>query len=170
MGPETIDEIGVPVVVQPGVFGEVMPDRMSVRPGFEEWWNQLLLSGDVVPFFAVFNHIAIGALQTDDQTLAFDADSYLISIQGTSTRDAGSFRAQFYEVVDEKTGLSHMRLGINDQVLVGTGQRQAFLPHPYKMTGGQILLSRCLNLSSSANTVQIAIYGVKHRTVGAQNA
>ena len=161
MGPQTVKDIGTPLVIQPGVWGEVLDDIILLRPGFEEWWAQLLLAGPVYPFFNVFNHTAIGTLQTDDQSNELDSDFYLISIQGNATEGPGTFRSQFYEIVDEETGLQHMRLGLNDQGLVGTGQRQLFLPHPYKMTKGQTLLCRTLNQSTETNTIQIVVFGVK---------
>ncbi len=161
MIPSSAKDVGIPIVVQPGVWGEVFPEGLRLRPGFEEWWAHLLLEGDLYPYWFIFNH-NMAASVTDDQDVTMDSDAYLISVQGTATRDTGSFRTQFYEVVDSETGLSHMRIGVNDQGLVGTGQHQAFLPHPYKMTAGQILLSRCLNLAANVNNVQIAIFGVKH--------
>lgn len=165
MIPSTIKDVGFPVVVQPGVFGEMFDDGLLLRPGFEEWWNKLLISGDLYPYFFVFNH-SIAANQTDDQDITLDSDAYLISVQGTTDQSersaAPTYRAQLYEVVDSETGLSHVRLGVNDGAVAGSGRLQGFLPHPYKMTAGQILLSRVLNLTANTNNVQIAVFGVKH--------
>ena len=163
--PSTIKDVGVMVVAQPGVWAELLEDGIQLRPGFEEWWNRLLLAGNWYPYHLVFNHTIDPGL-TDDQDITLDSDMHLISVQGTSSLNpeqglTPSYRTQFYEVVDGETGLSHMRLGINDSGLVGTGTQQAFFPHPYKMTAGQVLLCRTLNLSDEPNKVQIAIYGVK---------
>lgn len=162
MIPSTVKDVGIPVVAQPGVWGEVFPNGIQLRPGFPEWWAHLLLTGDLYPYSFVFNH-AVGAGLTNDQDVTFDSDCYLISIEGNASRDTGSFRTQFYEVVDSETGLRHMRLGMNDAGLVGTAQRQAFFQHPHKMSAGQVLLSRVLNLDAThTNNVQIVIFGVKH--------
>ena len=162
MIPATAKDVGIPVVIQPGVWGEVLDSGMLLRPGFEEWWAELLLKGDLYPYFFVFNHV-MGPSQTDDQTITLESDTYLISVQGNASRDTGSYRTQFYEVVDSETGLRHMRLGINDPGLVGTGSQQCFLPHPHKMTAGEVLLSRALNLNATyTNKVQVVIFGVKH--------
>lgn len=163
LGPQTTKEVGIPLLIQPNVWGGVSEEGIDLRPGFEEWWTKLLLDGDLYPFMLTFNHTAMTPGGTDDEQVTLDSDCYLLSIEGMATRDTGSFRAQFYEVVDEGTGLHHMRIGVNDGNLVGTARRQAFLPHPYKMTAGQSIMSRCLNLDlSHANTVQIVIYSVKH--------
>jgi hypothetical protein len=166
-GPSTIKDIGIPILAQPGLWAEIFEDGMQLRPGFEEWWNALILSGEVDPYWFIFNH-DVGAGLTDDQQLTFDSDCYLISIQGTanllSPTGTPTYRAQFYEVVDSESGISQMRLGINEDGFVGTAQHQGFLQHPYKMSAGQVLMSRVLNLTNVENKVQIAIFGVKHWT------
>src|ERR1039458_9530226 len=98
MVPNSAKDIGNTLVVQPGLWGEVLKDSILLRPGFEEWWAMELLQGDLYPYFFVFNHV-MGAKQTDDQDITLDSDAYLISVEGSATRDTGSFRAQFYEVV-----------------------------------------------------------------------
>lgn len=167
LGPQTIKDIGIPILAQPGVWAEIFDDGMQLRPGFEEWWNALILAGDVDPYWFIFNHNIAPGL-TDDQQITFDSDIYLISIQGTSNFNAPAgaptYRTQFYEVVDSETGVTQMRLGINEDGLVGTAQMQGFIQHPYKLTAGQVMMSRCLNLTNLQNKVQIALFGVKHWT------
>jgi hypothetical protein len=101
---------------------------------------------------------SIGPNQTDRGQIIAQEDSWLVSLIASASQGPASFSFQLYDTEREITFMEDDLFG---SIAFGSASKQFFLKTPIPIpTGGQIE-SRVINLSASANAIQLVGYGVR---------
>ena len=114
-----------------------------------------------VPYWLVVNYTLNALASGDDQFLP-TGNFCALAFMASSTLGPGSFQTQNFQLADTQgQGFRFSRTGIIDLNCIGTAQAPFVLRRPYPMPDLLSLLNRISNRNTAANTVQIALYGLR---------
>ncbi len=117
-----------------------------------------------VPFWHVLSY-NVQSQASDNQSIAPTGNFVALSMMATPTTN-NQLRTQFRQIADEGgMGFNLSRVLVDNLNQFGTAQRPFIFRHLYPMPNHLSLLNRMTNLATTANVVQICIYGVKDREV-----
>lgn len=154
-------------------YGLLLPRRtLRTRAYVPDARDRMALGHGKLPYWHVMN-FSLASQETQDGAIVPTDNFILLAMMGTSTPFTVGvdlpFRTQSFQLTDTSgNGVRFSTVGVDGENFVGTAQRPMIIKRPYPTPNMLSILNRTANRSTSANTVQLAFYGVKD--VDAQGA